>query len=122
MVRIERVQNPHLWTKYCLRRHEVELAAGSPHINEQFLFHGCRKDIMAVIANEGFDIRVAGMQGSLGAGTYFAGTGSKDPCWQSHVMRFPLQAAWTLWHRRSLASIVFGKDNMCHMLYWPGYC
>ena len=31
---------------------------------------------MAVISNEGFDIRVAGMQGSLGAGTYFAGTGS----------------------------------------------
>ena len=74
VVRIERVQNPHLWTKYCLRRHEVELAAGSAHINEQSLFHGCRKDIMAVIANEGFDIRVAGMQGSLGAGTYFAGT------------------------------------------------
>lgn len=73
VVRIERVQNPHLWTKYCLRRHEVELAAGSAHINEQSLFHGCRKDIMAVIANEGFDIRVAGMQGSLGAGTYFAG-------------------------------------------------
>ncbi|DBA66402.1 TPA: hypothetical protein ACH3X2_002382 [Trebouxia sp. C0005] len=72
VVRIERVQNPHLWTKYCLRRHEVELAAGSAHINEQFLFHGC-KDIMAVIANEEFDIRVAGMQGSLGAGTYFAG-------------------------------------------------
>jgi len=76
VVRIERVQNPHLWTKYCLRRHEVELAAGSQHVNEQFLFHGCRKDIMAVISNEGFDIRVAGMQGSLGAGTYFAGTGS----------------------------------------------
>ncbi|DBA92731.1 TPA: hypothetical protein ACH3X1_002937 [Trebouxia sp. C0004] len=92
VVRIERVQNPHLWTKYCLRRHEVELAAGSAHINEQFLFHGCCKDIMAVIANEGFDIRVAGMQGSLGAGTYFAGTGSKDTCWQSHVMRFPLLA------------------------------
>lgn len=32
---------------------------------------------MAVIANEEFDIRVAGMQGSLGAGTYFAGTGVK---------------------------------------------
>ncbi|DBB13492.1 TPA: hypothetical protein ACH3X3_000543 [Trebouxia sp. C0006] len=75
VVRIERVQNPHLWTKYCLRRHEVELAAGSQHVNEQFLFHGCRKDIMAVISNEGFDIRVAGMQGSLGAGTYFAGPG-----------------------------------------------
>lgn len=73
VLRIERVQNPHLWTKYCLRRHEVELAAASSNINEQLLFHGCCKDIMAVIGKEGFDIRVAGMQGSLGAGTYFAG-------------------------------------------------
>jgi len=109
VVRIERVQNPHLWTKYCLRRHEVELAAGSAHINEQFLFHGCRQDIMAVIGNEGFDTRVAGMQGSLGAGTYFAGTGAKDTCWQAHIMRFPLQAAWTVWHRHSLASIVWQR-------------
>lgn len=29
---------------------------------------------MAVITQEGFDMRLAGMQGSLGAGTYFAGT------------------------------------------------
>ena len=28
---------------------------------------------MAVITQEGFDMRLAGMQGSLGAGTYFAG-------------------------------------------------
>ena len=66
--RIERVQNLHLWTKYCLRRHEIELAAGAHMLNEQMLFHGCRKDTMAVITQEGFDIRV-----SLGTGTYFAG-------------------------------------------------
>ena len=73
VLRIERVQNPHLWTKYCLRRHEVEVAAGAAHVNEQLLFHGCHRDIVTVIGTEGFDIRVAGMSGSLGAGTYFAG-------------------------------------------------
>lgn len=76
-MRIERVQNPHLWTKYCLRRHEIELAAGSAGTNEQLLFHGCRKDVVEVITKEGFDIRVAAMHGSLGAGTYFAGTGTR---------------------------------------------
>lgn len=70
VVRIERVQNPHLWTKYCLRRHEVELAGSA---NEQLLFHGCSKDTLAIIGAEGFDIRVSAMSGSLGAGTYFAG-------------------------------------------------
>lgn len=70
MVRIEQVQNPHLWTKYCLRRHEVELAGSA---NEQLLFHGCSKDTLAIIGAEGFDIRVSAMSGSLGAGTYFAG-------------------------------------------------
>lgn len=73
VVRIERVQNPHLWTKYCLRRHEVELAAGAGNVNEQLLFHGCSKDTLAIIGAEGFDIRVSGMSCSLGAGTYFAG-------------------------------------------------
>lgn len=67
------MQNPHLWTKYCLRRHEVELAAGAGNVNEQLLFHGCSKDTLAIIGAEGFDIRVSGMSCSLGAGTYFAG-------------------------------------------------
>ena len=67
------MQNPHLWTKFCLRRHEEELAAGPSHVNEQMLFHGCRKDTMAVITQEGFDIRVSGMGCALGTGTYFAG-------------------------------------------------
>ena len=73
MLRIERVQNPQLWTRYCLWRQELETANGAAKVNEQLLFHGCHRDVIDMIISEGFDFRVANVGGSLGTGTYFAG-------------------------------------------------
>lgn len=112
VVRIERVQNPHLWTKYCLRRHEVELAAGAARVNEQLLFHGCHKDVVSVIGTEGFDIRVAGMAGSLGAGTYFAGNSNYSMGYVDKAVAPTMNMSWAAAQYGAYATGVFNQSAM----------
>ena len=41
-------------------------------VNVRFLFHGADKATLELICREGFDSRVANLNGLLGAGNYFA--------------------------------------------------
>ncbi|KAL0027580.1 hypothetical protein WJX77_012237 [Trebouxia sp. C0004] len=66
---IRRVQNQPLWTKYALKRADIQEARADSH--ETWLFHGAHKSCIELIAAKGFDIRVS-RHGMLGQGTYFA--------------------------------------------------
>ncbi|DBA80993.1 TPA: hypothetical protein ACH3X2_007200 [Trebouxia sp. C0005] len=66
---IRRVQNQPLWTKYALKRAEIQEVRADSH--ETWLFHGAHKTCIELIAAKGFDIRVS-RHGTLGQGTYFA--------------------------------------------------
>eukprot|EP00195_Chlamydomonas_chlamydogama_P008603 CAMPEP_0202891176 /NCGR_PEP_ID=MMETSP1392-20130828/1308_1 /ASSEMBLY_ACC=CAM_ASM_000868 /TAXON_ID=225041 /ORGANISM="Chlamydomonas chlamydogama, Strain SAG 11-48b" /LENGTH=906 /DNA_ID=CAMNT_0049574859 /DNA_START=9 /DNA_END=2729 /DNA_ORIENTATION=+ len=70
--RIERVQNRKLWSKYQIRKHEIEELRGAAGVNELQLWHGTSPANIMTICQEGFDIRVANMGGSMGAGVYFS--------------------------------------------------
>lgn len=48
-----------------------------PGLNEVFLYHGTSSDTADVIAEHGFDERVASLQGLYGAGIYFANQSCK---------------------------------------------
>ena len=64
---IERVQNPMLWSRFALRRGELNDKHGAQHEMDTTLFHGTDKSICEAVVNEGFDIRVA-KAGALGTG------------------------------------------------------
>lgn len=68
ILRVERNQNIKLWTWYSLKKKFMQ-AESNP--NEQFLFHGSRVNAYDTILKEGFDHRVANLQGAYGAGCYF---------------------------------------------------
>jgi len=71
VTKIERNQNRTLWTFYFLRRSQI--ATKNQHDpNEQFLYHGSRTNAYESILKDGFDHRVADMNGAIGAGVYFA--------------------------------------------------
>lgn len=54
----------------------MSISVTSPQLNEKSdIFHGASKAVTLIICQEGFDIRVAGLGGSMGAGTYFAEVG-----------------------------------------------
>ena len=70
--RIERVQNLERWSEYarCKARIARDIQGGP--VNEQKLFHGAEKSVVATVCSEGFDLRVSNLSGALGAGIYFA--------------------------------------------------
>lgn len=71
--RIERVQNLERWSDY--QRCKARIARDSQgNVNEQRLFHGAERSVVATICSEGFDIRVSNPSGALGSGIYFAQT------------------------------------------------
>ncbi|KXZ48861.1 hypothetical protein GPECTOR_25g446 [Gonium pectorale] len=69
VVRVERVQNWRLWTKYCLRRREVEASRKGGPLNEFYMWHGTSTRVVNAVVTDGFDMRE---YGALGEGTYFA--------------------------------------------------
>jgi len=75
VTQIVRNQNRSLWTWFYLRREEMALK-NNGYINERMLYHGSRNDATMIICREGFDARVANLNGAIGAGTYFATSSS----------------------------------------------
>jgi hypothetical protein len=101
VTRVQQVQNRMLWSRYCLKKGELEKRAGGaaittdlnsrpsvqaafgsdvcrdPRVNEFNLFHGTKPDIAAILASGGFDPSVSKLNSGLyGAGVYFA----QDSC------------------------------------------
>ena len=46
-------------------------------INECYLFHGTKSDIIDAIEQNGFDFRISGENGMFGKGVYFAESSTK---------------------------------------------
>ena len=75
ILRIEKIENAKLWSKYAHRKKEV-LEENGGHANERLLFHG--SPFVARIIERGFDERHASVCGMFGAGIYFAENSSKS--------------------------------------------
>ena len=99
--KVERVENMTLWQNYQrqkqalnekLRKHKPAVLAGrsklpylltcerviDPVLNEFWLWHGTNPQTADILAKDGFDERVASMNGLYGAGSYFADASSKS--------------------------------------------
>lgn len=99
--KVERVENMTLWQNYQrqkqalnekLRKHKPAVLAGrsklpylltcerviDPVLNEFWLWHGTNPQTADILAKDGFDERVANMNGLYGAGSYFADASSKS--------------------------------------------
>ena len=92
VVQFVRNENPTLWKTYVRRKadiperhrgHNTSVTPLNPGIvgghecldaptNEWYLFHGTSEDVAEIIAQNGFDERLANMGGLYGAGVYFA--------------------------------------------------
>ncbi|KAL1520928.1 hypothetical protein AB1Y20_022488 [Prymnesium parvum] len=110
VVKVERIENYALWKAYWHKKrelvdhhyaHNVRVRKVNPAtrlpdfdkdglldpaLNECFLFHGTSAVMVPIIADSGYDERVATLKGGFGAGIYFADQGckakqyaSKDP-------------------------------------------
>ena len=66
LVAVQEILNPALWNLYT--QHKETMAEP----NEQWLFHGSGPENIANITVEGFDLALANVNGSFGAGVYFA--------------------------------------------------
>lgn len=77
---IHRVQNDHLWKVYqTKKRLMVSLYNGdSEAVNEQYLFHGTKHDIIDLICEENLDWKLSGTNvgHAYGCGTYFSNLAS----------------------------------------------
>ena len=99
VVKVERIEDPELWMKYKMATikliKNVERAQPTkceldrqrvdswdptwmpksglhPEVNEQFLFHGTKPDLVDKLIASGFEERLAALSGLYGAGVYFA--------------------------------------------------
>ena len=72
---ISRVQSPHVWEQYAMRR-AVIASENEGNPEERLLWHGTC--VPHVITKEGFDPRVANLEGMFGAGVYFADKSTKS--------------------------------------------
>lgn len=72
---ISRVQSPHVWEQYCMRR-AILGAENEGEPSERFLWHGTT--VPHLITKEGFDPRVCALSGMFGGGVYFADKSTKS--------------------------------------------
>lgn len=80
---IHKVHNYVLYTKFNAKK--VEMEANNGH-NTTTMWHGCPKDIIPNICQEGFDCRLAGKNATmLGKGSYFA----RYPSYSHHFTKPP---------------------------------
>ena len=70
-----RVQQPHLWEQYAMRR-AIIAAENDGESTERQLWHGT--PVAGLITKEGFDPRVCSLDGMFGGGVYFADKSSKS--------------------------------------------
>ena len=66
---IQRVQSPHIWEQYAMRRSIIAAENGGDSA-ERMLWHGTTKSDL--IIKYGFDPRVCSMKGMFGGGVYYA--------------------------------------------------
>ncbi|XP_078084308.1 protein mono-ADP-ribosyltransferase PARP14-like isoform X2 [Mustelus asterias] len=72
-VKIERLQNPCLWTNYVIRKRMLDEKNPTGTTNERILFHGTAPDTLDSISRLGFNRSYAGRNATVyGNGTYFA--------------------------------------------------
>ena len=64
IVRIQRVQNAHLYHQYITRKKGMDQQNPSSYQNERRLFHGCPKDVAELISHQGFNRSFAGKNGN----------------------------------------------------------
>ncbi|XP_027630021.1 protein mono-ADP-ribosyltransferase PARP14 isoform X2 [Tupaia chinensis] len=70
--KIERIQNPHLWSKYQTMKKTMDAKNGQT-MNEKLLFHGTDADSLPKVNGRGFNRSYAGKNATAyGQGTYFA--------------------------------------------------
>jgi len=73
IVKIERIQNPHLYKQYMAKKESMERSAGQASVNELELFHGTNSNSVVDINEGGFNRSFAGVNGTVhGIGVYFA--------------------------------------------------
>ena len=63
IIRIQRVQNPGLFSQYCLKKESMDLSNPPTHQNEQRLFHGTDFDSAQKINTNGFNRSYVGRNG-----------------------------------------------------------
>jgi hypothetical protein len=101
VAKVWRIEQPALWEVYTARRAAIRrqlhpLGRSVPSIgvkssapwqrslalqgavNESYLFHGTKPELLATIQEHGFDERVGALGGMFGAGVYFAEASSKS--------------------------------------------
>lgn len=72
IIKIERIQNPALWSGLQVKKRDMEVRNGHQN-NERRLFHGTSEDTVATINDRGFNRSYAGKNAACyGNGTYFA--------------------------------------------------
>ena len=64
IVKIERIQNPLLYSLYMGKKKVMDLRNPKGHPNERRLFHGCSKDVTERISYLGFNRSFAGKHGN----------------------------------------------------------
>jgi len=131
IVGLERIENVKLWRNYVHRRemiaHESQrhlsispaIATADPflsngynlrqELNEVFLFHGTKVDVVPVIINQGFEERVASLNGLFGAGCYFAENSSKS---DEYVALDNLKQGYIFLSRVCLGTPYIAKKSM----------
>ena len=63
IVKIERIQNPLLYSQYMGKKKAMDSHNPKGHRNERKLFHGCPKDVTEKISYRGFNRSFAGKNG-----------------------------------------------------------
>lgn len=72
---VARVQAPHVWEQYAMRR-AIIASENDGDPEERLLWHGTC--VPHIITKEGFDPRVSNLQGMFGGGVYFADRSTKS--------------------------------------------
>ena len=139
VTKVHRIENSELWNTYnhrketMLRRftkssqntqiqkvHVAHHKTIDSHVNELFLFHGTTPDHVKIIAELGFDERVASLGGLSGSGCYFA----ENSC-KSHQYTRQTNSAGEyimLYCRVLLGAPHCTNQNLQNMSHAPNHC
>lgn len=71
IIKIEAVQNAHLWDKYCHEKANLININGKHDVNEKYLFHGTKQAVIPTITTQGCRKEYS-TTALYGEGTYFA--------------------------------------------------
>lgn len=73
ILKIERVQNHHLWCSYFVMRRKMTMKNGEAEVGEKYLYHGTSADSCHCIERDRFDRNYTGKNAHhYGKGVYFA--------------------------------------------------